>query len=162
MFTFELHLNELNLIYSVRITKSKRMIKIEIQILEGQLDIEIKKAGDQYHLLVILSKSAYYKENGRAWNGKTTNQEAVHEIARLIKGSYKNPSVPERITIADGMQVNVDLNEEGEEIHFFILNNFDEGTNEFRFMQKIVVLINELIPDDALKKYSRVFWGAEL
>jgi hypothetical protein len=135
------------------------MIKIEIHILEGQLDIEVKKEGNEYNLLVLLSKSAYYKENGRAWNGRTANSAKVEEIAHLIKECYKKPSVPGRITILDGMQVNANLKEEGSEIDFSILNNFDEGTNEFQFMQKAFDLINEEIPDEALKKYSRVFWG---
>ena len=135
------------------------MIKIEVHILEGQLDIEIKKAGDQYNLLVILSKSAYYKENGRAWNGRTTNSAKVEEIAHLIKECYKKPSVPKRITILDGMQVNIYLKEEGSEIQFYIRNNFDEGSNEFQFMENSFDLINEVIPDEALKRYSAVFWG---
>ncbi|MGV3612110.1 MAG: hypothetical protein ACO1N0_14220 [Fluviicola sp.] len=135
------------------------MIKLEIHILDGQLDIEIKKEGDGYNLLVILSKTVYYKEKGRAWNGRTTNDETVEEIARLIKECYEKPSVPKYITIADGMQVNINLKEEKSEIQFSILNNFDEGTNEFQFMQNTFDLINEIIPDDALKRYSGVFWG---
>ena len=135
------------------------MIKLEIHILDGQLDIEIKKAGDQYHLLVLLSKSAYYREKGRAWNGSTTNHAAVQEIARLIRVCYEKPSVPKRITILDGMQVNIHLEEENSEIQFYIRNNFDKGTNESQFMQNTFDLINEVIPDEALKKYSRVFWG---
>lgn len=134
------------------------MIKMEVHILEGQLDIEIKKEGDHYNILVILSKSAYHKENGRAWNGVTINNTEVEEMIHLIKECYKKPSIPKRITILDGMQVNITLKEEGSEIHFFIRNNFDEGTNEFQFMQKSFDLINEMIPDEALKKYSQVFW----
>lgn len=134
------------------------MIKIEVHILDGQLDIEIKKEGDHYNLLVILSKSAYYKENGRAWSGRAINNSEVEEIIRLIKECHKKPSIPKQITILDGMQVNINLKEEGAEIRFFIRNNFDEGTNEFQFMQKSFDLINEMIPDEALKKYSQVFW----
>lgn len=135
------------------------MIKLEIHILNGQLDIEIKKEGDGYNLLVILSKTVYYKEKGRAWNGRTTNDETVEEIARLIKECYEKPSVPKRLVILDGMQVNVTFKEKGTEVRFSILNNFDKGTNEFQFMQNTFDLINEIIPDDALKRYSGVFWG---
>ena len=135
------------------------MIKIEVQILDGQLDIEIKKDGGGYNLLVILSKTAYYKEKGRAWNGRTTNDETVEEIARLIKECYKKPSVPKYITILDGIQVNINLKEKGDEIQLSILNNFDEGSNEHQFMQNTFDLINEIIPDDDLKRYSAVFWG---
>lgn len=136
------------------------MIKIEIHILEGQLDIEIKKEDNHYNLLVLLSKSAYHKEKGRAWHGSTTNDATIQEIASLIKECYKKPSIPKRIVILDGMQVNIRLKEEGSEIDFSILNNFDEGSNEFEFMQKSFDLINEMIPDDDLKKYSGVFWGS--
>ncbi len=134
------------------------MVKIEVHILEGQLDIEVKKEGSEYNLLVLLSKSAYYKENGRAWNGTTTNSAKVEEIVHLIKECYQKPSVPKRITILDGMQVNIHLKEEGSEIDFFIRNNFDEGTNEFQFMQNSFDLIHEVIPDEALKKYCQALW----
>lgn len=133
------------------------MIKIEVHILDGQLDIEIKKEGNGYNVLVIVSQSAYHKENGRAWNGRTADSAKVQEITSLIKECYQKPSVPKRIVILDGMQVNIRLKEDGSEIDFFIRNNFDEESNEFQFMQNTFDLINDLIPDEALKRYSQVF-----
>jgi hypothetical protein len=133
------------------------MIKVQIEILDGELDIEIKKDKDQYFILVILSKSGYYKENGRAWNGKTMDEPKVLEITYLIRECYTKPSIPERITICDGMAARISLKEEGSEVSFTILNNFDEGTFELQLLQTLFDLVNEMILDTDLKKYSRVF-----
>lgn len=133
------------------------MIKMEIHILGGELDIEIKQVDDQYLLLVILSKSDYFKENGRAWNGKTMNEPKVREIANLIRDCYKKPSIPKMITINDGRTVKISLKEDKSEISLTIKNIFEEGMIEFQLMQKIFDFINEIIPDAILKKYTLVF-----
>lgn len=133
------------------------MIKIEIHTLEGTLDIEIKKNGDQYFLVVILSKSAYFKENGRAWNGKTMNEEKVWEITNLIMECYKNPSIPKWITINDGRLVKINLKEDKLEINLTIKDSFEEGQIEIQLMEKIFDFINEIIQDTFLKKYTLVF-----
>ncbi|NPA08459.1 MAG: hypothetical protein GXO46_05685, partial [Chlorobi bacterium] len=47
------------------------MIKIETHTLAGQFDIEIKKNENFYTLLIIASKSQYFKDhNGKVWSGK--------------------------------------------------------------------------------------------
>lgn len=78
------------------------MIKIEIHTLAGQLDIEIKRNESCYFLLVILSTSQYFKENGKVWNGKIMRTEKLFEIISLIKECYRKSSVPTKITILDG------------------------------------------------------------
>jgi hypothetical protein len=51
-----------------------------LNILAGQFDIEIKKNEDFYILLVILSKSQYFQEDGRVWSGKIEETEKLFEI----------------------------------------------------------------------------------
>jgi len=133
------------------------MIKIEIQTLEGTLDIEIKKNGNQYFLLVILSKSDYFRESGRAWNGKTLNEEKVREITNLITECSKKPSIPKWITINDGRLVKINLKEDKSEISLTIKDRYEEGQIEIQLMKKIFDFINEIIQDAFLKKYTLVF-----
>jgi len=133
------------------------MIKIEIHTLEGILDIEIKKNGDYYFLIVILSKSDYFKENGRAWNGKTKNEEKVWEITNLIKECYKNPSIPKWITINDGRLVMIGLKEDKSEINLIIKDSFEKGQIEIQLMEKMFDFVNEIIQDTFLKKCTLVF-----
>lgn len=133
------------------------MIKIEIHVLKGTLDIEIKKNGDQYFLLVILSKSDYFKEKGRSWNGKTMNEEKVCEIKKLIIECYKNPTIPKWVTINDGRLVRIILKEDMSEINLTIKDSFEEGQIEFQLMEKIFAFINEISQDEFLKKCTLVF-----
>lgn len=56
------------------------MIKIEIQIMEGNLEIEIKKDIDFYSLIVIISKSERFREKGRAWSGKINDEEKLLKL----------------------------------------------------------------------------------
>lgn len=135
------------------------MIKIEIHILEGQLDIEIKKNLDQYFLLVILSQSTYFKEKSRAWNGKTMDEPKVQEIAHFIKECHQNPSIPKGITINDGMMVKITLKDDISAILLTIKDDFDEADIEFQLIQKVFDFVHEIIDDVTLKKYMLAFGG---
>ena len=132
------------------------MIKITIQIPDGELDIEIKKNGSEFFLIIILSKSAYFKENGRFWNAKTSDEAKVLEIANAIKGSHSKPSMPKRITINDGKIIRINLKENGSEMNL-VIKEIEESTIEFQLMQKISGFVNDLIPDAALEKYTALF-----
>ena len=132
------------------------MIKIAIQNTEGELDIEIKKNGDEFFLIIILSNSAYFEENGRVWNAKTSNEAKVLEIADAIKASYAKPSAPKRSTINDGRIIKINLKENGSEMNLLI-KDLEENTIEFQLMQKISGFVNELVQDAALTKYTAAF-----
>lgn len=132
------------------------MIKIAIQSLEGNCDIEIKKNDDQYWLLIIMSKSDYLKETGSVWHEKIKAEGKILEITNLIKQCHKNPSVAKMETISDGMKVDFNLKEEGV-LTRLTIKNIEKGMNEFLLMQNLFELINALIKDPILKKYIEVF-----
>jgi hypothetical protein len=128
------------------------MIKIEIHTLAGQFDIEIKRNEDFYILLVILSKSQYFQEDGRVWNGKIEETEKLFEIVNLIKECYRNPSVPTRITISDGRLIKINLRDDESQIALRLID-IDENTNEFELIQKIKEFTNEVTGDDTDLQY---------
>lgn len=133
------------------------MIKIEIHTLAGQLDIEIKKNEDFYILLVILSKSQYFQEDGRVWSGKIEETEKLFEIVNLIKECYIKPSVPTRITILDGRSIKINLKYDESQIALRLVN-IDENTNESELIQKIKELTIEITDNDAiLQDYLDIF-----
>jgi len=134
------------------------MIKIEIHTLDGQFDIEIKRNENFYVLLVILSTSQYFNENGRVWNGKIMKTEKLFKIVSLIKECYKKPSLPTSITINDGRVIKINLNDNESQTIVLNLINIDENTNEFELIQKIKELTNEIISNDAiLQDYLDIF-----
>lgn len=133
------------------------MIKIEIHTLDGQFDIEIKKNEDFYILLVILSKSQYFQEDGRVWSGKIEETEKLFEIVNLIKECYRKPSVPTRITILDGRSIKINLKYDESQIALRLVN-IDENTNESELIQKIKELTIEITDNDAiLQNYLDIF-----
>ncbi|MFY7845746.1 MULTISPECIES: hypothetical protein [unclassified Chryseobacterium] len=133
------------------------MIKIEIHTLAGQLDIEIKKNEDFYILLVILSKSQYFQEDGRVWSGKIEETEKLFEIVNLIKECYRKPSVPTRITILDGRSIKINLKDDESQIALRLVD-IDENTNESELIQKIKELTIEIRGNDAiLQDYLDIF-----
>lgn len=133
------------------------MIKIEIHTLAGQLDIEIKKNEDFYILLVILSKSQYFQEDGRVWSGKIEETEKLFEIVNLIKECYRKPSVPTRITILDGRLIKINLKDDASQIALRLVD-IDENTNESELIQKIKELTIEIRGNDAiLQDYLDIF-----
>lgn len=132
------------------------MIKIGIYILDGELDIEIKQNEEAYFLTVILSKSAYFKESGRVWHGKTTEKHQIEEIVDLIKACFEKPSVPTSITINDGRMVKIELRKEELAINLK-LKDIEEGMLEFELMEKIFGFVNGIVQDEVFKKYSVIF-----
>ncbi|OVE59934.1 hypothetical protein [Chryseobacterium mucoviscidosis] len=133
------------------------MIKIEIHTLDGQFDIEIKKNEDFYILLVILSKSQYFQEDGRVWSGKIEETEKLFEIVNLIKECYRKPSVPTRITILDGRSIKINLKDDESQIALRLVD-IDKNTNESELIQKIKELTIEITGNDAiLQDYLDIF-----
>ncbi|MCI3938321.1 hypothetical protein MQX03_14045 [Chryseobacterium aahli] len=128
------------------------MIKIEIHTLAGQLDIEIKKNESFYSLLIILSTSQYFNENGRVWSEKIMKTEKLLEIVSLIKDCHKKPSVPTRITINDGRVIKINLNDDEPQIVLSLID-INENTNEFELIQNIKEFINEVTGNDATLQY---------
>jgi hypothetical protein len=132
------------------------MIKVEIHNLGSSVDIEIKKNENQYFLLVITSKSDYFKQNGSAWNGMTENEEQVREVANSIMQCYSKPSAPKSISINDGKIIKVKLKEKEEEVSL-IIKDISEGTIEFQLMQKLFEFIHTLVQDSDLEQYIKRF-----
>lgn len=133
---------------------NQQKIKINIQTLDGELDIEIKKNENRFIVLVILSKSLFFKESGRVWNGNTLEAEKVLEIAALIKESFEKPSLLRSLTINDGILVKIILSEEdvATKLNF---TDFGNGTIEGELMKRIFIFIDELIQDSDLREYMK-------
>ncbi|SDJ57334.1 hypothetical protein [Chryseobacterium jejuense] len=135
------------------------MIKIETHTLAGQLDIEIKRNENNYFLLVIVSKSQYFKENGKVWNCKIMRTEKLFDIISLIKECYKKTSVPTKITILDGTLRKINLNDEESQIVLHLID-IDENTNESELLQSIKEFVNEVTDNDTtLQFYLDHFMG---
>ena len=128
------------------------MIKIEIHTLDGQFDIEIKRNENFYVLLVILSRSKFFNENGKVWSGKILETEKLFEITNLIKECYRNPSIATRITINDGRLIKISLNDDESQIALRLID-IDENTNEFELIQKIKKFTNEVSGNDTTLQY---------
>lgn len=118
------------------------MIKIEIHTLAGELDIEIKRNENYHSLLIILSTSQYFNENGRVWNGKIMKTEQLFEIVNLIKECHRKPSLPTSITINDGRVIKINLNDDESQIVLSLIN-IDKNTNEFELIHNTKKLINQ-------------------
>ena len=132
------------------------MIKININALAGELDIEIKKNDNHYNLIVIMSKSEYFQENGRSWHKKIEDNQTIIKIADLIKACYTTPSIPEGITINDGIIRKISL-QDTVPIHLVLQDSYYADTNESELMKSIFEYVCELIQDPVLEKYINVF-----
>lgn len=132
------------------------MIKIVLYILDGQLDIEIKKNDEGYLLLVIMSQSDYFKEKGRVWKGTTIDGQKVKEMLDLIRGCSLNPSIPMKKTVNDGMMIKIKAKEEDSEIEL-IIRDIEEGMLEYELLQRVFQFVNALVQDNRLKKYTVIF-----
>lgn len=132
------------------------MIKINIESLAGELDIEIKQTDKHYNLLVIMSKSDYFQEDGKAWHAKIDEDQTILKIVSLIKACHTNPSIPKGITINDGTFRKISL-EDTVAIHLLLKDSYHANTNESELLKTIFEYVCEQIQDPVLEKYIRAF-----
>ncbi|THF51802.1 hypothetical protein E6C50_08585 [Flavobacterium supellecticarium] len=132
------------------------MIKINIASLAGELDIEIKQTDKHYNLLVIMSKSDYFQEDGKAWHAKIDDDQTILKIVSLIKACHTNPSIPKGITINDGTFRKISL-EDTVAIHLLLKDSYHAHTNESELLKTIFEYVCEQIQDPVLEKYIRAF-----
>lgn len=128
------------------------MLKVQIQTLGRALDIELKKHGDLYRLLVIGSRSAYTKDPGTVWHGESGNGELVEAIGRLALQCHHSPHSPTRITILDGMLVSLHYRHEETEFKLS-LKEFEEGSNETLLLRSLLAYCKQLLHSDTFDRY---------
>lgn len=126
-------------------------VKVEIETLELECSIEIKQNGDDHMLLIILSKSDFLSESGRAWHGKITEARAVMELEKLIEECYVQPSTPQWITINDGIQIKINLKQSSSELKL-ILRDIEQGMKEYDLMTQLLLLSDHAAGDATLKR----------
>lgn len=132
------------------------MIKINIASLAGELDIEIKQTDKHYNLLVIMSKSDYFQENGKAWHAKIDEDQTILKIVSLIKACHTNPSIPKGITINDGTFRKISL-EDTVAIHLLLKDSYHAHTNESELLKTIFEFVCKQIQDPVLENYIGAF-----
>lgn len=132
------------------------MIKINIESLAGELDIEIKQTDNHYNLLVIMSKSDYFQENGKVWHAKIDEDQTILKIVGLIKACHTNPSLPKGITINDGTLRKISL-EDAVPIHLLLKDSYHAHTNESELLKTIFEFVCKQIQDPVLENYIGAF-----
>lgn len=129
------------------------ILKVQIQTLAHELDIELKKYRELYRLLIIASKSDFDKDPGKVWHGESGNGELVEAISRLAIQCHHAPHQPTRITILDGMLVK--LHYRYEETEFTLsLNEFEEGSAEVLLLRSLLALCKQLLHDNTFDRYA--------
>lgn len=131
-------------------------IKVRISVLDAETEIEIKKEGDSFKLIVLASASPYHKEKGTAWHGAIADGQAVKEIDSLITGAYRNPSKTEQITILDGISIHVNYQNETETLDFKF-KDYNLDSNEDQLLKKLFKLCNQTCGDEKLRKNLLLF-----
>lgn len=132
------------------------MIKINIASLAGELDIEIKQTDSHYNLIVIMSKSDYFQEAGKAWHAKIEDNQMITKIVSLIKACHTNPSLPKGITINDGTYRKISM-EDAVPVHLLLKDSYHTHTNESELLKTIFEFVCKQIQDPVLENYIGAF-----
>jgi hypothetical protein len=130
------------------------MIKIKIEALGLELDIEIKDNEDFYSLIVIRSKTSRKDDKGDKWHCQIMDRVRVKELEYLIMEASKNPAVRTEgpVTILDAVITTFIYSIDGKVGKFEVID-FVKNSNELLFMEKLFSLMHELIDDSIFKDY---------
>lgn len=128
------------------------ILKVHIQTLDHETEIELKKDQALYRLLILKSKSDYDKDPGTVWHGASSNEEPVKAINSLIMACHHVPHKPARITILDGMLVKI-YSRYGETELSLSINQFAEGSNEVILLQTLFDFCKHIVQDEAFDRY---------
>lgn len=117
------------------------MIKVKLESLGSEYDIEIKENNSTYNLIVIKSKNEFYKETGKVWHAETKDSGLIKEMETLLETSIASPTKSTRITICDGILVTFDCEVNGRKIQFAV-RDFEPDTAENNLMIKLFEFCN--------------------
>lgn len=120
-------------------------LKIIIEQLGGNLDIELKQNGSRWHLIVIASVSPFWSKTGNVWNGTTDDIQKISELSALVKQCHEQPFQSKRITINDGVMTKI-MFDDGNTTIQLLLKDIEQGTTESLLLQKVFQLARETVP----------------
>jgi hypothetical protein len=124
-------------------------LKVKIESLDRDVEIEIKKDEDLYRLIVIRSKSNYDRHNGKAFKGQTSDPKDIKPITDLVEECYTAPTKTKMICILDCTVVTFHYKADNIEIKYFI-KDFEEGAKQDLLMKKLYDLCNKLCAENIL------------
>lgn len=112
-------------------------LKVRIESLSEEWEIEVKEAATALHLLIIRSKYGGKHTEPGVWSAQVVDRTFLPEIHHWIQTASENPHRPERITILDGTRFTISFGT-GEARLQLLLTDFEEYTNEYCLVEKLL------------------------
>lgn len=112
-------------------------LKVRIERLSEEWEIEVKQVATALHLLIIRSKYGGKRTEPGVWSAQVADRTFLPEIHHWIQTASENPHRPERITILDGTWFTITY--ETDEVRFQLsVADFEANTNEYHLVKKVL------------------------
>lgn len=112
-------------------------LKVRIESLSEEWEIEVKEAATALHLLIIRSKYGGKRTEPGVWSAQVVDRTFFSEIHHWIQTASENPHRPERITILDGTGFTINC-ETKDGCFQLSVADFEENTNEYHLVKRVL------------------------
>lgn len=112
-------------------------LKIQIESLFEEWDLEIKEEHAELNLLIIRSKFNCVRSEPKVWAASWSDSTFLPEIHQWIHRAAETPHRPRQITISDGTRFTITYAADGKE-YTLVISDFEENTNEYNLVEKLL------------------------
>lgn len=110
---------------------------------------EIKKEGEKYRLIIIKSSTDSPPDPGAVWHTETDVSEPIEHLVSMIRNIALPEPPPSYIVIADGTEIKVYFEEEGEILQYRFISP-PLGSHKSKLALGALELGKRLIPEKEL------------
>lgn len=133
-----------------------KALKVQIESLSEEWDIEVKESDTVLHMIIIRSKW-----NGRSdpktWSAQIADHTFFPDIHKWMQQAHKNPHRTKKITINDGTLFTISYADDDNTFQLTI-SNFEENTNEYFLAEKLLDFCMKQTHEDAQIVSLKDYW----
>lgn len=114
-----------------------KTLKVQIESLSEEWDIEVKENADILHMIIIRSKYENKRSDPKTWSAQMIDDTFFPGIHTWILQAHKKPHRTGRITINDGTLFTISYTNSND-VYQLGISDFEENTNEYFLIEKLL------------------------
>lgn len=125
-----------------------KALKVQIESLSEEWDIEVKQNNTTLHMIIIRSKWKGRRSDPKTWAAQPLDDAFFPEMYKWIHHASEKPHQTKQITINDGTCFTISYADDDNTFQLTI-SNFEENTNEYFLMEKLLNFCMKQTQEDA-------------
>ncbi|MBC9813083.1 hypothetical protein H9Y05_11445 [Crocinitomicaceae bacterium CZZ-1] len=125
-----------------------KTLKVQIESLSEEWDIEVKQNNTTLHMIIICSKWKGRRSDPKTWAAQPLDDAFFPEMHKWIHHASEKPHQTKQITINDGTCFTINY-VDATNAYQLIIRNFEAHTNEYLLVEKLLNFCVKQTHEDA-------------